>query len=198
MAPLVEMLPTNFFPSVPPSIDPELVPESRLEPELEPELEEPELVEASAPELDPPPDVELPLVPEPELEPEVEEDAPPPELEPAEVLRPPSSAGCCWLPSDGPPDDPQAISASVATAGSRERKRILPCINSAVAAGARTRQRIRARHSREGSHSAPRLLGTSIGSALAPRVLLAGTASSVSNGSGRSLQCPYPAATMLA
>jgi hypothetical protein len=179
MAPLVEMLPTNFFPSVPPSIGPELAPESGIEPE--PELEEPELVEAPATELDAPPEVELPLVAEPELEPELEEGASPPEPELAEVPRPPSSAGYCWLPSGGLPDDPQAKRATVATAGSRRRKRVLRFINSAVAVGARTRQRIRARHSRHECFSQGRHppSGTD-------RVARA------------CAQRPYPAATMLA
>ena len=52
-------------------------------------------------------------------------------------------------------DDPQAMSASVAAAASRGRKRVPLCINSAVAAGARTRQRIRARHSRDVTESRP-------------------------------------------
>jgi hypothetical protein len=60
MAPLVEMLPTNFFPVVPPLLEPESAPESEVEVDPDPESE---------------------LVPAPELELE-EDEEPAPELEP--------------------------------------------------------------------------------------------------------------------
>jgi hypothetical protein len=156
MAPLVEMLPTNFFPDVPPSLGPELDPE--LEPELEPELasadasdpelelapelelDELEVDEEPEPELEPPPDVEPEVVPESELEPDIEEGGPPPLLELADVPGPPSS------PKDWPsPDEPHALMANVTATAKRRCTQDAGFINSAVAAGGRTRQRIRAR-----------------------------------------------------
>jgi hypothetical protein len=131
MAPLVEMLPTNFFPVEPPE-EPELA--SELEPELASGLD-PELAPELAPELVPGPDPELAPPPDPELAPELAA-----ELEPPPVLEAPPSPDeseltpellpevapelvpeLVPLPSPAPPgppaDDPHA--AMRATAGGK-------------------------------------------------------------------------------
>jgi hypothetical protein len=135
MAPLVEMLPTNFFPVEPPE-EPELA--SGLEPELasglDPELA-PELVPELAPELVPEPDPELAPEPDPELAPELAAElepppvleAPPspdePELtpEPLPEVAPELAPELVPLPSPAPPGPPadDAHAAMRATAGGK-------------------------------------------------------------------------------
>lgn len=153
MAPLVEMLPTNFFPDEPPSPDPELDPEPELEPEDAPDAD-PELASEPEPDEPPPdeePDPELAAPPEPEVEPE---EAPEPEpeneavvdeslsgFEPEPVPLPPPSSPDPWFE---PPEEPHAIRTDATAAGRRRRERGARFINSAVAARSETRQRIAA------------------------------------------------------
>jgi hypothetical protein len=115
MAPLVEMLPTNF-PLVEAS---PLDPESGLEPELEVEPD---------PELEPAPELDDDEGPDPWLEPELElaVASSEPELGAAPLdalLARPESAEGPAAPLDGfSPDDPQATATHKAAIGTRGRK----------------------------------------------------------------------------
>src|SRR5437879_5306559 len=126
MAPLVEMLPTNFFPDAPPSPDPEPDPDPELEPEdapdpdPDPELDELPLDEEPDPELVPAPDPEV----EPEelpVDPELEDDAvdreAPSELE-LDPVPPPASLDP-WFESA---EEPHAMRMDARLAGRRRRE----------------------------------------------------------------------------
>ena len=163
MAPLVEMLPTNFFPDEPPSVDaePELEVDPDPELELEPEPEDP-------PELDPEPELdepeELPLEEEPELVPpldaavepdedaveadpedEVLLDASPSAPEPEPCADPPASSPCHWVEL---PDEPHASTNDAAATRRRKHDREARFIDIAVTSRRETRQRIGVRLSR--------------------------------------------------
>ena len=138
------MLPTNFFPDEPPSPDPELDPELDPEPELEPEDaldEDPELEPEPEPE-EAPLDEEL-VEPEEASDPEPEDEAVADEslsgVEPELVPLPPPSSPDDWFEL---PEDPQAISTDATAAGRTRCEREARCIDNAVAARNRTRQRM--------------------------------------------------------
>ena len=168
MAPLVEMLPTNFRPVEPPSLDPESSPESEVEVEPDPEFELASELEFEAPEdieapveedeepdaeLEPDPElgVELPAAPdEPELDAGVAAPLPSaPESSP--VPSPPLPLP--WLSPDDrlSPDDPQATRADKAAIGKTWKRWQVRFINSAVAASGATRHENRGRSERGGS-----------------------------------------------
>jgi hypothetical protein len=139
MAPLVEMLPTNFFPDEPPSdAEPEL--EVDPDPELEPELEDP-------PELDPEPELLPPLDAAVEPDEDVVEAAPEDEAlldaspsapEPEPCTDPPAASPCSWVEL---PDEPHASTNDATAAGRNGRRREARFIDTAVASLRETRQR---------------------------------------------------------
>jgi hypothetical protein len=124
ITPLVEMLPTNFFPVKPPSLEPELGPASELEldpelvPEPDPELA-PELEPEAEPELDPALVAELEPEVVPELVPEVLSELPaelPPVVAPELIPEPIPPA-----PAEPPgsPEGDDEVAASSAMTGVR-------------------------------------------------------------------------------
>ena len=149
MAPLVEMLPTNFPPVEASPLDPESEPEPELEVEPDPEPAPEELDEDEEPD---------PLL-EPELELSVASSEPEPGTPPFDASLPgPESAE-----APGPPlsvdgfslDDPQATTTNNAAIGKRGRNWAARFIDSAVAARGSTRHE-NSGHARRSGHMSPR------------------------------------------
>jgi hypothetical protein len=150
MAPLVEMLPTNFFPVVPPLLEPESAPESEVEVDPDPESEI-----VPDPELELEEDEEPAPEPDPELEDEPALASVDPELDVEGVaasLSTLESAPVPPVPSslDGfELDDPQATRTDRRAIGNR-RGWAARFINGAVAASGVTRHENRRPSSPDG------------------------------------------------